>query len=101
HGDVSPSNVLIAPTGRPVLVDLAGDPSGEQGTPGFVAPERLAGSPASPAGDVWSLGRLLQWCAGGDRAVTEVLGTIVEPDPRLRPTARDLGQRGLGLGSPA
>jgi tRNA A-37 threonylcarbamoyl transferase component Bud32 len=57
HGDVSPANIVVSGS-RAVLVDLlAGAGVNERGTPGFAAPERAVG--ATPASDVFSLGRVL------------------------------------------
>ncbi|MCL3860713.1 hypothetical protein M1R94_06825 [Actinotalea sp. K2] len=54
HGDVSPSNIVLTPDGRAVLVDLVlGDDESEGGTPGFALADRDAG--ASAAGDVHAL----------------------------------------------
>lgn len=56
HGDVNPSNAVIGPDGRAVLVDLgiAGHRA-RLGTRGFIAPEVAAGDGASPAADVYGL----------------------------------------------
>jgi hypothetical protein len=77
HRDVKPANVLLA-DGDAVSVRLldfglarfaeadtltaAGD---VPGTLAYIAPERLHGEPASPAGDVWSVGVLLHEALSG------------------------------------
>jgi len=71
HGDVKPGNVILTagPEGRAILVDFgisqrhehspgAGDAAATRavvGSPGFMAPEMLAGAPPSPASDVFGL----------------------------------------------
>ncbi len=71
HGDVSPTNVLLGLSGRPLLSDLgvarlAGERPGELfGTPGFVAPEVLDGAPPTAASDVYAVGALAWWCVTG------------------------------------
>jgi transcriptional regulator with GAF, ATPase, and Fis domain len=58
HGDVSPGNVLVAPDGAVVLTDFGQIGCTGCGTPGFLAPEVLAGG-GGPGGDVFALGALL------------------------------------------
>ncbi len=58
HGDVSAANVVVTPTGGVVLVDLGHLGRLGAGTPGFLAPEVLAGG-GGPAADRFALGCLL------------------------------------------
>ncbi len=86
HGDVKPKNIRATSVAslsaaereaaRIVLLDLgaaaftrlaAANEAGSIHTPAFAAPEVCAGAPASPAADVFSLGRTLAACAVGRR----------------------------------
>ncbi|MEE6281216.1 protein kinase domain-containing protein [Georgenia sp. MJ170] len=100
HGDVSPSNVVLSGAGDPVLVDLAGQLTHEAGTEGFVAPERHHGQPATPAGDVWALARLVQWAAGPapPRRLIDALGEALRAAPQRRPAAAELARAAAALG---
>ena len=76
HGDVKPENVIVTGDGRAVLVDFGaamrvGDERERLGTPGFSAPELLAGEALSPAADVYSLAALTVFLLTG---ITPKLG---------------------------
>ena len=115
HGDVSPANVLLERSGRPLLGDLgvarlAGElPGDAHGTDGFVAPEVLDGGPVGAAADVYAVGALA-WCCvtgspPGPGALRPPLESLVpglpaawldatrqalRGDPAQRPTAAEL-----------
>jgi hypothetical protein len=71
HRDVKPSNVLVTPTGRAVLLDFGlaapmnperawvGELAGMVGTLAYMAPEQAYGVQPSPAGDWYSFGAVL------------------------------------------
>ncbi|GAA0530157.1 hypothetical protein GCM10010172_08610 [Paractinoplanes ferrugineus] len=74
HRDIKPGNIMLTPSGAKVLdfgiaatVGQADeDPDGPvMGTPAYVAPERFAGCPATPATDMFALGTLLYQCLSG------------------------------------
>jgi len=92
HGDVKPANVLITPDGRVVILDfgiardLRSDAEGNDGlsllgTPGYLAPEREHGEPATPAADMFAVGVTLFEVLTGQRIDAEP-----EPDAVLRRT---------------
>jgi eukaryotic-like serine/threonine-protein kinase len=75
HRDVKPANLLVAPTGQVKITDFgvayaAGSAPITRtgmviGTPAYLAPERAAGGPASPASDLYSLGVVGYECLTG------------------------------------
>lgn len=118
HGDLSPGNVLLDPTGRPVVADLgvsrltASGPRDVHGTDGFVAPEVLLGDDPGRASDVYALGALAWLCLTGSApghiavradltaaapqasdAMTALVEECLAPDPDERPTADDVAMR--------
>ena len=115
HGDVTPANVLLEQSGRPVLADLgvarlAGEvPGSLYGTTGFVAPEVVDEGVLTAAADVYAVGALAWWCVTGAppehgavrRPLAEVAPGLPSAwaeatrlallgDPALRPTAAEL-----------
>jgi hypothetical protein len=68
HRDIKPGNIMLTPTGTKILdfgiSAVAGAPDDDEtgatfGTPAYTAPERLNGTPAAPATDMYSLGTVL------------------------------------------
>ena len=110
HRDLTPNNVLVTISGEPKIIDFGiarpqqpgesgdGDEQGAAGlslTPGFAAPERYTGAPATTLTDVYSLGKLLAELTADAqdadlRAIVEK-ATALKPDDRY-PTANALSQ---------
>ena len=75
HRDIKPGNLLLAPGGIVKITDFgiahAADSApmtgtGELvGTPGYLAPERVMGGPATAASDLYSLGIVAYECLAG------------------------------------
>lgn len=135
HRDLKPSNVIVDDEGPHIIdfgVVLAPDATQVTmgvvvGTPSYMAPERLQGGEASPAGDVFSLGATLVYAATGRTLVNQ--GTVYEQiiqivtgrfdmsmvptqlrplitrclsdQPKDRPTAEELTRFLVGSGVPA
>jgi serine/threonine-protein kinase len=75
HRDIKPGNVLLCPDGSVKVADFgiakadsAMSLTGQGvllGTPGYLAPERLTGEPATPQSDLYSVGVLLYEALSG------------------------------------
>jgi serine/threonine-protein kinase len=75
HRDIKPGNIMLTPTGTKILDFGISVPTGAPdddetgatfGTPAYTAPERLNGTPAEPATDVYALGTVLFEMLNGD-----------------------------------
>ncbi|MGN9838739.1 serine/threonine-protein kinase [Nonomuraea sp. H19] len=101
HRDVKPDNILITASRRVVLVDfgIATIEGHERittlgnviGTPDFMAPERLRGTPVGEAADLWSLGATLYTALEGrppfhrsTEDATKFAIHTLPPDPMTR-----------------
>ncbi len=108
HRDLKPSNILVTPEGVPMLLDFGiakllddkGDTTRtalRAHTPGYGAPEQLAGGEITTATDVYSLGVVLrELCAPfgmlpADLRNIIAMATRETPDRRY-PDARALGE---------
>ncbi|MFI6691502.1 protein kinase [Streptomyces sp. NPDC050433] len=102
HRDLKPSNVLVTIEGPKVIdfgiaralesVTDAGltRTGGMVGSPGFMAPEQVRGTPVTPACDVFCLGSVLAYAATGrlpfgaaDTAVHLLMFRIAQEEPDL------------------
>ena len=131
HRDIKPGNVVLSPEGPRVLdfgiARWAQDHDSEErvyGTPGYLAPERLAGQRDSAAADVFAWGGLVAFAATGHapfgagdssgvlertragehdlEGLPEEIASLVEralsPAPGQRPSAAECFRESLALG---
>lgn len=97
HRDLKPSNVLLAVDGPKVIdfgiaravEDTALTTTGKViGSPAFMCPEQVTGGTVGPAGDMFALGGVLTYAAGGQGPfgggdTVQLLFRIVYEEPRL------------------
>ncbi|CAM5598206.1 Serine/threonine-protein kinase PknD [Streptomyces rimosus subsp. rimosus] len=104
HRDIKPANVLLEEgTGRVVLTDFGvakvsgsttlTESGGFVGSPEYTAPERMAGRPAGPAADLWSVGVLLCAALSGETpfrrdSLGGVLSAVMDDEIELSEPAR-------------
>lgn len=129
HRDIKPSNILLTSDGRAKVADFgiaksldrgsADDPPADAtltgvvlGTPAYVAPERLAGRPATVQSDLYAVGVVMLAALTGrpagsttpadprvPPAYAAVIGRAMAPDPGDRfASAADMA-RALGFGT--
>ncbi len=109
HRDISPANILMSRTGAKVvdfgIAAVAGAHESKApvlGTPAYLAPERLNGTPAVPATDVYALGILLYQVLTGAlpwtaETAAQVLAQHRHADPAPLPPVPGLPSEISGL----
>jgi serine/threonine protein kinase len=102
HRDLKPSNVLVTLDGVRVIdfgiARVTGNPEltgvgMTLGTPGYMAPEQVNGSPATPASDMFALGATLLFAASGHAAYpgdTRWVAQLLTGDPDLSGIAAEV-----------
>jgi serine/threonine protein kinase len=115
HRDIKPENVHIDPNGRVKLMDFGIAKTADlsltktgmtMGTPYYMAPEQVAGKPATPLVDIYAFGMLFYELLTGTRAVNgdtieavlyQILNVPLDPAPMVNagvpPLARALVMR--------
>ncbi len=96
HGDIKPANVLVSSDAHATLIDLgcarpipSPPASALCGTPGFLAPELLARSPADERADLYAFGVTLRLLTHGradvPAPVLKLIPRLLASDPAQRP----------------
>ncbi|GAA4033707.1 hypothetical protein GCM10023063_16890 [Arthrobacter methylotrophus] len=116
HRDLKPANILISNDGKIKVADfgIARRTSDERltdtgfiiGTKSYMAPEVLAGQPATFASDIWSLGAVAREAFGmlaplaSQDPVASAVNAMLSPEAGRRPTAAALLARDFSVCTP-
>ena len=97
HGDIKPKNIMLEHSGSDLCISIMDfglarlyasqttvfTRESVAGTPGYIAPELLLGSPPSQATDIFALGVLLQQVLTNERPNVELDGLSAKPSAAL------------------
>src|SRR5437868_5387789 len=95
HRDIKPTNVLVTPEGRVVLLDFGlitetsapelRERRGLAGTPAYMSPEQVAGQPITKASDWYSVGVILYEALTGRLPFTGTVLEVFERKQQMEP----------------
>jgi serine/threonine protein kinase len=102
HGDIKPANIMINQDGRVMLTDFGiarfaahvTQAGGLRGTPAYLSPEQIEGTPTDGRSDIFSLGIVLYQLATGQRpfrsdsveaACAQILKAKITPPTKVNP----------------
>ena len=108
HRDLKPSNIMVDGRGQIRIMDfglaIAADADVREvaGTPGYMAPEQVAGGPVTKQSDLYALGRVLTEIlpSGIDAEAGAIVGACTAPNPARRPDSAHAVAAALGRGNP-